>query len=42
MNGYKASKTTTNNLDHHTFIAPKNVVLPKTVGRFLSIEIILK
>jgi hypothetical protein len=42
MNGVKASLTTTDNIDRHTFLAPKNVVLPKAVGRFLSIEIILK
>jgi hypothetical protein len=40
MNGFKASKTT-NNADHHTFLAPQNVVLPKAIGRFSSIEIIV-
>ncbi|CAF1457313.1 unnamed protein product [Rotaria sordida] len=30
MNGFKASKTT-NNHDHHTFVAPSNVILPKSV-----------
>jgi hypothetical protein len=40
MNGFKASKIT-NNLDHHTFLAPSNVVVPKTVGRLFSIELIV-
>ncbi|CAF3606443.1 unnamed protein product [Rotaria sp. Silwood1] len=31
MNGFKASKTK-NNHDHHTFIAPSNIVLPKSIN----------
>jgi hypothetical protein len=33
MNGFKPSKTIKNG-DHHTYLAPENVVLPKSVGRF--------
>lgn len=40
MNGFKASKKTID-LDRHTFLAPSNVDLLDSVGKFLSIEIII-
>jgi len=40
MNGFKADlKIESNEMDRHTFLAPKNVVLADTVGKLLILSL---
>jgi hypothetical protein len=40
MNGYKMDlKSGSDQIDRHTFLPPKNVVLPDTVGKLLILSL---